>query len=130
MSATDLRDVAADAAARPADHGDDAAWAAVCPLDVIVPDTGVAALVGDRQVAVFHLAGGQVHATDNHDPCAGANVLARGLVGDVDGEPVVASPLHKQRFSLVDGRCLDADRRIDVHPVRVRDGVVEVARVR
>ncbi|MTV26337.1 nitrite reductase small subunit NirD [Nitriliruptoraceae bacterium ZYF776] len=101
-------------------------WTAVCPLAAIVPDTGVAALVDGGQVAVFRLADGAVHALGNHDPCSGANVLSRGILGDVDGEPVVASPVHKQRFSLTTGRCLDAEVTVPVHPVRVVDGVVEV----
>lgn len=101
-------------------------WTAVCPLDAIVPDTGVTALVDGRQVAVLRLAGGTVHALDAHDPCSGANVLGRGLVGDVDGVDVVASPVHKQRFVLATGRCLDADVAVIVHPVRVVDGRVEV----
>lgn len=104
------------------------AWEPICRLDDIVVDTGVAALVDGEQVAVFHLAGGEVHAIDNHDPCSGANVLSRGIVGDVAGEPVVSSPVHKQRFALRTGRCLDAaDTTVVVHGARVRTGVVEVA---
>jgi len=30
-------------------------WNAVCPLDRIVPDTGVCALLNGRQVAVFRV---------------------------------------------------------------------------
>ncbi|GGI08456.1 nitrite reductase small subunit NirD [Egicoccus halophilus] len=100
----------------------------VCDLEAILPDTGVAALVGGRQVAVFRLSDGRVFAIDHHDPCSGANVLARGIVGDAGGDPVVASPVHKQRFSLTTGRCLDAeDRCVDVHAVRVDGGRVAVA---
>jgi nitrite reductase (NADH) small subunit len=104
-------------------------WTRVCHLDRIVPDTGVAALVDGTQVAVFRLGDGRVHAIANHDPCSGANVLARGIVGDVDGEVFVASPIHKQRFDLRTGACLDADGiRVAVHATRTVDGYVEVAR--
>jgi nitrite reductase (NADH) small subunit len=101
-------------------------WTGVCALEQILQDTGVAALVDGRQIAIFRLRDGSLHAIDNHDPCSGANVLARGIVGDAEGEPVVASPVHKQRFVLGSGRCLDADTQVAVHPVRVREGRVEV----
>src|SRR6202034_1075835 len=64
------------------------------------------ALLDGRQVAVFRVRGG-VFAIGNHDPASGANVLARGIVGDMGGELVVASPIYKQHFSLVTGRCLE-----------------------
>ncbi|HKA44406.1 MAG TPA: nitrite reductase small subunit NirD [Burkholderiales bacterium] len=82
-------------------------WVAVCRLDDIVPNTGVCALVGDRQVAVFRLEDDSVYAIDNHDPYSRANVLSRGIVGDLKGELVVASPVYKQHFSLVTGRCIE-----------------------
>jgi len=84
-------------------------WIAVCQLDDIVPNTGVCALVGERQVAVFRLDDDSVYAIDNHDPFSRANVLSRGIVGDVKGELVVASPVYKQHFSLVTGRCVEDD---------------------
>jgi nitrite reductase (NADH) large subunit len=104
-------------------------WQAVCNLDDIVPDTGVAALVAGRQVAIFRLRKGDgLYAIDNHDPFSGANVLARGLVGDLQGEPVVASPIYKQHFSLATGRCLEqGDRAVAAYAVRcTAQGVVEV----
>jgi nitrite reductase (NADH) small subunit len=82
-------------------------WVAVCRLEDIVPNTGVCALVGGRQVAVFRLDDGSVYAIDNLDPFSKANVLARGIVGDLKGELVVASPVYKQHFSLVTGRCIE-----------------------
>jgi len=101
-------------------------WSAVCAIEDIVDRTGVCAVVGGTQVAVFRI-GEQVYALDNRDPFSGANVISRGILGDVDGEPVVASPLYKQRFALADGRCLDdAARALRSWPVRVYGGTVEV----
>jgi nitrite reductase (NADH) small subunit len=100
--------------------------AIVCALDELTPGRGVAALVAGRAVAVFLLPGGAVHAIDNHDPCSGAGVMSRGIVGDVDGTPVVASPMYKQRFELTTGRCLDADAKVAVHDVAYDDGQVRV----
>jgi len=102
-------------------------WIAVCKLSDIVPDTGVCALVHGRQVAVFRLADDRVYALDNLDPFSSANVLSRGIVGDLKGELVVASPVYKQHFNLVTGQCLEeADVRIAVFPARVEGDTVLV----
>lgn len=82
-------------------------WLNVCGLDRLQPGRGVAALVGGVQVAVFRMADGTLYALGNIDPFTGAAVISRGIVGDRGGVPTVASPVHKQAFSLVDGRCLD-----------------------
>jgi nitrite reductase (NADH) small subunit len=100
-------------------------WVAVCKLNDIVPSTGVCALVGGRQVAVFRLDDDSVYAMDNHDPFSHANVLSRGIVGDLKGELVVASPVYKQHFSLVSGQCLeDPAVRVAVFPVRLEGDTV------
>jgi nitrite reductase (NADH) small subunit len=53
--------------------------------------------------------------------------MSRGIVGDRGGEPTVASPLGKQVFSLVDGRCLDDESyALPVYDVRVVDGFVGI----
>ena len=100
----------------------------VCGLDQLDVERGVAALVHGRQVALFRLADGTIHAVDHRDPATGANVVARGLLGTTaEGEWFVASPLHKHRYSLVDGRCLtDPALALAVHAVHVSDGVVGV----
>jgi nitrite reductase (NADH) small subunit len=47
-------------------------------------------------------------------------VLSRGIVGDINGELVVASPVYKQHFSLLTGRCLeDASVSVVVYAARV-----------
>src|SRR5688572_1393116 len=86
----------------------EAGWVTVCPFGRLIPERGVAALVDGHAVAVFLLADGSMHAIDNIDPISGASILSRGLIGDVGGTPTVASPMYKQRFELVSGRCLDA----------------------
>ena len=102
-------------------------WTAVCRLDDIVPNTGVCALINERQVAVFRVDDDRVYALANHDPFSKANVLSRGIVGDIKGEVVVASPVYKQHFSLATGLCVeDAEMKVEVFPVRVADGMVQV----
>ena len=83
-------------------------WTDVCPADSLVPDRGVCALVGGRQVAVFRTSpDGALYALSNYDPFSGANVLSRGIVGSKGDTPKVASPVYKQSFDLRTGRCLD-----------------------
>jgi NAD(P)H-dependent nitrite reductase small subunit len=86
-----------------------ASWHSVCALQDILPESGAAALIDGEEVAVFRVRDA-VFAIGNRDPASDANVLARGIVGDIDGEIVVASPIYKQHFSLITGRCLEEPR--------------------
>jgi len=102
-------------------------WVSVCALEDIVPNTGVCALIGERQIALFRLDDDRVFALDNQDPFSKANVLSRGIVGDLKGELVVASPVYKQHFSLATGGCLEeSEVKVEVHPARVEGGQVWV----
>jgi nitrite reductase (NADH) small subunit len=102
-------------------------WTAVCRVDDIPVERGVAALFGDVQVALFRTFDGAMYAIDNRDPFTGAYVLSRGIVGTRRGVPTVASPLHKQVFDLASGRCLDSDDvAVAAYPVRERGGWVEI----
>jgi nitrite reductase (NADH) small subunit len=93
---------------------------AVCRYETLLPERGVAALLpGGDQVAVFRTHGGEVYALSNIDPFSGAAVLSRGIVGDRNGVPIVASPLHKQAFDLRTGACLD-DAAVTVRTYRAR----------
>ena len=84
-------------------------WASICDFNDLWPNIGVCALVNGRQIAIF-LIGDTLYALDNHDPASGVNVLSRGIIGDVKGECVIASPLYKHHYSLVTGRCLEIPR--------------------
>lgn len=102
-------------------------WTAVCSLDDIVPNSGVCALIGGRQVAVFRVADDRVYALSNYDPFSNANVLSRGIVGDLKGELVVASPVYKQHFSLASGQCIEDEAvKVTSFAARVSKGIVEV----
>jgi nitrite reductase (NADH) small subunit len=104
-------------------------WTTICPLERILPNTGVCALVNGQQIAVFRVGEGtDVYAIDNYDPFSKAYVLARGIVGDRNGVPKVASPIYKQNFSLLTGECLDdAAIVLPTFSVRVVDGQVQVS---
>ena len=47
-------------------------------------------------------------------------VLSRGIIGDTNGIPKVACPIHKKTYSLIDGKGLnDPDYSIRTYPVKV-----------
>ncbi|MGR9073137.1 MAG: nitrite reductase small subunit NirD [Gammaproteobacteria bacterium] len=102
-------------------------WVDVCGVDDLQPNSGVCALVGEKQVAIFYMPKEQaVFAIGNFDPIGRANVLSRGMIGDIKGEPVVASPLYKQHFCLKTGACLEEDVKVEAYAVRIVDGRVQI----
>ncbi len=104
-------------------------WTAICSIDEIVPNTGVAALLNGEQVAIFHLAdhADQVLAIGNYDPNSGAAVISRGLVGSVGERIVVASPIYKHHFDLSTGECLEEPAHsVPAYRARVEAGKVWV----
>lgn len=110
-------------------------WTPVCRLGDIEVESGVAALVDGRAVAVFRTFDDEVFALSDYDPFSRASVLARGIVGTRgsgdDQVPFVASPMHKQAFDLRTGQCLDdAAVRVPTYDVRIEDGTVLVGPAR
>lgn len=94
----------------------------LCSREDLVAGSGVVAWHESHQIAIFYLPGrpeaagepsnrpeavGELYAVDNHDPFSGANVIGRGIIGDLAGELVVASPIYKHHFRLRDGQCLE-----------------------
>lgn len=105
----------------------------ICAFETLVPDLGVAALVGETQVAIFRLADDSVFAVQNLDPFSGASVMSRGITGTRGGVSTIASPIYKQVFSLETGECLvtmDKEPVVALAPhlqtfqVTVHDGMV------
>lgn len=99
-------------------------WNDICGIDDLVNNSGVCALLGDKQIAIFAHTSDKlnVFATDNYDPIGEANVLYRGILGSVAEKHVVASPLYKQRYCLQTGECLDdPTQSINTYPVRIVD---------
>lgn len=103
-------------------------WIDVCGLDDLQPNSGVCALVEDKQVAIFYMPEqNEVYAIDNYDPFGNAYVLSRGLIGDINGVVMVASPLYKQHFNLKTGDCLeDESVKVDAYEVRINNERVEL----
>ncbi|MCJ8269207.1 MAG: nitrite reductase small subunit NirD [Psychrosphaera sp.] len=107
-------------------------WTNICRLSDIPPLSGVCALHQGEQVAIFNLgvaddSGKTVKSITNIDPIADASVLSRGLIGDIDGRLVVASPLNKRHFCLDTGECLqDPSCKVAVYAVRVHGDMVQL----
>ena len=113
---------------------DDDGWLPACTEEDVPPGGGACVLVGDRQIAIFRFSRRsddsgtrttEWYATQNRCPHWGEMVLWRGLLGDADGEPKVACPMHKKTFALRSGSCLTGgvDDLVTV-PVRVAEGTV------
>ncbi len=103
-------------------------WTDICAVTDIIPGTGVCALLGQNQVALFRpYDNDDIFAIDNIDPFYQASVLSRGLIAELQDELYVASPLKKQHFRLKDGVCLEnTDFSVSAFDVRVTDGRIEL----
>lgn len=95
-------------------------WTTICTTEDLIPDSGIAVWTEEGPVAVIYLPYRlpALFAISHTDPISGANVLARGITGDIKGQPVVASPLYKQHFNLITGQCLE-DETINVKSYRI-----------
>ncbi len=104
-------------------------WNDACSVADLQPNSGVCVLLEEQQVAVFYMPKEEmIYAINNYDPFGCANVLSRGVIGDINGQPVVASPLYKQHFNLQTGACLeDESVRIPAYPIRILNGRVEIS---
>ena len=102
-----VQQAASAASINPMAGSETAAWHPVCAIEDIWPNMGVCALVEGRQIVIFRLQDNQLYAMDNHDPHSNANVLSRGIIGDLNGERVVASPIYKQHYQVQTGVCVE-----------------------
>lgn len=100
-------------------------WVAVGPTVNFPEDCGTAVLVDGQQIAVFH-SHRKWYAVQNLCPHNRQMVLSRGLMGDADRTPKVTCPLHKNSFSLVDGRHLGGNPEwcLKTYAIKVEGGTV------
>jgi nitrite reductase (NADH) small subunit len=94
----------------------------ICEQKNLVANSGICAIVEGQQIALFYLPSEtpKIYAIGNWDPIGKANVLSRGMVGDINDRLVVASPLYKQHFDLQTGECLeDGEVRVPVYSVEL-----------
>lgn len=106
-------------------------WHYVCDASDLVTNSGVCALIGSQQVAIFNInmnGENSLFAISNYDPVGKANVLYRGLLGSIGGAPVVASPLYKEHYFLETGQCKERDDvSVTPFPVKLEGEQVLVA---
>ncbi|MFI5455987.1 MAG: nitrite reductase large subunit NirB [Isosphaerales bacterium] len=104
-------------------------WVRVGLVSDFPVDGGRAVKYGRSQIAVFRFASrGTWYACEDLCPHKREMVLARGILGDQQGTPKVACPLHKKTFSLESGQCLSGeDYRVRVFPVRIESDAVFVS---
>lgn len=98
-----------------------AQWFTIGSLADLQANSGVCALVHGQQIALFYLPKDNiVYAIDNYDPIGQANVLSRGIIGNVQGHLVLASPLYKEHYDLQTGVCLeDESIRLKVYAAKL-----------
>ena len=96
-------------------------WIKVGAVSHFPRDGGAAIKYGKTQIAVFNFSSrGEWYATQNMCPHKQAFVLSRGIVGDAQGTPKVACPLHKKTFCLESGSCLSGeDYEVLTFPVKI-----------
>ena len=81
-----------------------------------------------KQIAVYNFARtGKWYATQNLCPHKMEMVLSLGMIGDKEGIPKVACPMHKKNFSLEDGSNLAGENlKIATYPVKISEGNVYI----
>ncbi len=101
-------------------------WIAVGRIGDFPANGGATVKYGLVQIAVFNFSSrGEWYACQNMCPHKRAFVLSQGIIGDQDGVPKVACPLHKRTFSLQTGQSMAGDvDPVHVFPVRLEDDVV------
>ena len=104
----------------------DKQWVKVGNVSDFPYDGGAAIKYGKTQIAVFNFASrGEWYATQNMCPHKKAFVLSRGIIGDAQGTPKIACPLHKKTFCLKSGACLSGeDYEVLTFSVKVKDNDV------
>ena len=103
-------------------------WKDICNISDITDNTGVCAQFMGHQVAIFNLQPENTFkSVSNYDPIADANIISRGIVGELNGRRIVASPLYKQHFCLDTGECLEEENiKLITFETRVKQDKVQL----
>ncbi len=98
-------------------------WVRVAAASEVAEGRVIGVRVGDREVAVYHLAGGEYRATDNICTHEYAQLSEGWLEGDV-----IECPLHAGQFNVRTGKglCAPIDKDLAVFEVRVAGADLEV----
>lgn len=103
-------------------------WFKVAELDKFPKNGGVCVKYQDKQIAVFNFSRkGKWFACQNLCPHKMEMLLSRGMLGDEQGIPKVACPMHKKTFSLETGENLNGDLEpIATYPVKIESNFVYI----
>jgi NAD(P)H-dependent nitrite reductase small subunit len=102
-------------------------WIRVGKTSDFSKDSAGAILYGETQLAVFrNEKRGEWYCTQNMCPHKQAFVLSQGIVGDSNGTPKVACPLHKKNFDLRSGTEIDGDLQLITFQVKIENDDVLV----
>ncbi|AZL86426.1 nitrite reductase small subunit NirD [Aliivibrio salmonicida] len=103
-------------------------WITICKINELTPQLGACAKVLNHQVAVFYCKRSErLYALSNYDPIGKANVISRGMMGSLEGEPYISSPLYKHHFHLETGVCIEFPEVIlTTYPVRMSDNQIQI----
>ncbi|AXT53555.1 nitrite reductase (NAD(P)H) small subunit [Aquimarina sp. BL5] len=101
-------------------------WFKAASVNAFPKDGGACVKYKDLQIAVFNFIRlNKWYATQNLSPEKNEMVLSRGMIGDHNGVPKVACPLHKKTFSLETGENLNGNlTAIATYPVKIEDDTV------
>jgi len=99
-------------------------WTKVCMVEDIPENGGACVIENNQQIAIFKSnSGSKWYATDNQCPHKQQMVISGGIIGDEQGKPKVACPLHKHTFSLEHGNCLSDKSipKLKTYPIRTEN---------
>ena len=98
-------------------------WFKAANVNDFPKDGGACVKYKDLQIAVFNFSRLNTwYACQNLSPEKEEMVLSRGMIGDHNGIPKVACPLHKKTFSLETGENLNGDlEAIAIYPVKIEE---------
>ncbi|MBP2833614.1 nitrite reductase small subunit NirD [Aquimarina sp. U1-2] len=82
----------------------------------------------EKQIAIFNFERKNTwYACQNVCPHKMEMVLSRGMIGDQNGIPKVACPMHKKTFSLQNGHNLNGNLApIAIYPVKIENDTVYI----
>lgn len=103
-------------------------WFNVGNTEDFPENSGACIKYKSKQIAVYNFTRtGKWYATQNLCPHKMEMVLALGMIGDKEGVPKVACPLHKKNFSLEDGSQIGGNEfKIATYPVKIENGKVYI----
>jgi len=97
-------------------------WVDAMPVEDLPSGEGRVVTHRNRQIAVFRGEADTLFAVDNRCPHRG-HPLAQGALRGT----ILTCAFHGHRFDLNNGKCLRGDGDVDVVPIRIQEGRVELS---